>query len=253
MRCLPVVLNNAPKRLFTTTIDKKRFLLTSSVLQQHQALRYKSRKTGALDGLDSKHLSKYASDLLHLLEKRRDPLEKDIKKWRNDLSGVLFQYSRRLQENSLLRLFEKMVAKSQANEASFTIIMRYYAEQGDYDRVKLYFEQMKNSGIQYHGRSFVPLIVLSLKLDKLEDTQAYFEMLQQNARKTFVHNAFIEIVEACADLRKESGKEHVLMNQMISEVFRAMERYGSEPLDKDAIRILFKWFNRYVLLFKRDI
>ena len=239
-------LNKRAKQLYVPI--EKNHLLTSnfrvSVVMQ-QFTRYKSRKTGGLDAYGNQQLDKYADDLLLLLEKRRNPREKEIKKWKNDLSSILFQYSQRGIEPLLLTLFQKMTDRLQANEASYTIIMRYYANRGDYNKVKFYFEHMKESGILYHGRSFVPLIVLSLRMNKLDQVELYFNQLLQDSRKMFVHNAFIDIIDACAELREETGTELNLANHLVDQALKMMERFGSEPLDSDAIQTLLKWFNRF--------
>ena len=243
LRWFPPVVNNAAKLIYA--FEKKRLLTSQLRVSSTQITRYKSRKTGGLDAFDSQHLGKYADDLLHLLEKRRDPLEKEIKKWKNDLSGVLFQYSQRGEEPLLLALFRKMTDLGQANEASYTILMRYYADCDDYDKVKYYFEHMENSGVLYHGRSYVPLIVLSLKMNKLDETELYFNQLLQNSRKMFVHNAFVDIIDACADLREETGAKDEFTKRLVDQALHMMERYGSEPLEIDATETLLKWFNRF--------
>lgn len=242
-------LNKTTKQL-SVSIDKNCPLtshLCASVVQQ--ITRNKSRKTGGLDAYGNKELGKYADDLLLLLEKRRNPPEKEIKKWKNDLSGILFQYSQRGHEPMLLTLFQRMIDRLQANEASYTIVMRYYAHRGDYDKVKYYFDHMKDSGILYHGRSFVPLIVLSLRMNKLDQVELYFNQLLQDSRKKFVHNAFIDIIDACADLKEETGTELDLANHLVDQALKIMERFGSEPLDSDATQTLLKWFNRFLTCF----
>jgi len=209
-------------------------------------VRLKSRSTGGLDDYESKHLMKYADDLLLLLVDRCDPLEKDIKKWRNDLSGILFQYSKRNKESNLKTLFTRMVKSKQANEASYTIMMRHFADRNNFEQVKYYFEHMQENSVLYHGRSFLPLIVLCLRLQKYELATEYFESLLESTRKTFIHVAFTDLISACADMVSEKNK--VKLNSFVETCLLTMEEYGCEPLDQVSTGALKKWFQRYYLL-----
>ena len=215
----------------------------ATFIPRHQ-VRFKSRSIGGLDKLESKHLMRYAHDLLKLLQERQDPIEKDIKKWRNDLSGILFQYSKRREETNLQELFKHMISKGEANEASYTIMMRNYTDLEDFDKVKSYFQHMKDNEILYHGRTFIPLITLCLKLERFKEADHYFNLLLQSSRNKFIHNAFVDLIGLCGEIRTDANEQY--LEKTVNLSLKTLEKFGCEPLEQADAESLEKWFKRYL-------
>uniref|UniRef100_A0A7M5WQ35 ribonuclease P n=2 Tax=Clytia hemisphaerica TaxID=252671 RepID=A0A7M5WQ35_9CNID len=207
---------------------------------RQQQIQFKSRSIGGLDKLESGHLMRYANDLLGLLQDGQDPIEKDIKKWRNDLSGILFQYSKRKEDTNLEKLFKHMLSRREANEASYTIMMRHYSNLEDFEKVKSYFEHMKENDIIYHGRTFIPLITLCLKLERYKKAERYFDLLLQSSRSKFIHNAFVDLIRSCGEIRTDLNEQH--LEKMVNSSLKTLEKFGCEPIGQADAESLEKWF-----------
>lgn len=240
-KCLITYVGQPTRRIVNLRYLPQSLSIPHNFVFANQNVRWKSRTRGGLDQVESSQLQNYASDILKLLSGRHDRVDKEIKRWRNDLSGVLFQFAKRDDKENLVSLFDRISKARHANEASYTIMMRYYADQNDLFKVKGYFKKMERDSVLFHGRSFVPLINVCLKLKEYNMAFEYFDKLLETSKKTYINTAFIDIINTCTELVNIDNNRE--LTRLVEGALHTMEEFGSEPLDSNGIDVLNKWFH----------
>ena len=178
-----------------------------------------------------------------LKEIRNGASEEQLHVLRKQLSGILYRLYLKKDETLLLAFFDKLSQQNALNEASYTIIMRYYADQNDFKNVKcIYNLALENREVEVHARIFVPLVLVCLKLDHFDLAKAYFNELVAAMKVRYNDRMFVDILNTCTEIRSLQNDGDV--NSLVEEIFRIFEDYGSVNLHSESVEAITRWFER---------
>lgn len=185
----------------------------------------------------------HGKEILKDLCTRNDFTAKLHDRFKNELSGILYQYFIRDNQKYLLEMFQLISNKRQCNEACYTVMMRYFAEKEDLDNVKYFFNELeKDTNTTLHGRSFVPLINVCLKRKDYDLARFHFNQLVEHTRKEFKDTSFQDILAECSELVSEmNGK---IISAMVYSIFDVLQEFGSGNLHPQTIDAIHQWFQR---------
>lgn len=188
-------------------------------------------------------LMSHGKEILQELCSRNDLTAKMDERFKNELSGILYQYFIRDNKRFLLEMFEIIWKKNKCNEACYTILMRYFADNKDLEKVKYYFAKLEQDpNTQIQGRSFVPMILVCLRCQAYDQARLYFNRLVDFSQKEFKENAFQDILVECSHLVTEENGKYI--NSIVDRIFNLFQQFGSGCLNSKTINAIKDWFQR---------
>ncbi|XP_002162768.3 mitochondrial ribonuclease P catalytic subunit isoform X1 [Hydra vulgaris] len=156
------------------------------------------------------------------------------------LSMILYQLYIRGDQENLLKVFNEMNASNALAETSYIILMRYYTDCKNLDKVTYLFNVMKNNENNILGtRCYVPLIVCFLKSLHFDSASIYLNEMLETMKKSYNDKLFSEIISICCDLRENYSES---TEKIVNQILEFMNCYGIEKVNSETILAIKKWF-----------
>ncbi|XP_057314630.1 uncharacterized protein LOC130655836 isoform X2 [Hydractinia symbiolongicarpus] len=189
---------------------------------------------------DPEDLFLFGKDILGNINHKQMTLD-ELDNRMNQLSGILYQFLVRKDEEKLLSFFRIIDQHDMLNEAAYTILMRHFAEKLELKKVKKIFNDLlKNPNVEVHSRSYVPLIIVSLKTGKYDLADLYLQEIIENMKIKYKDQILQDVLSLCAEIRHTGNNEFI--ESFVNKIFMMLEEYSTNDLKPRTVDTIQEWF-----------